>query len=155
MDIELKNEFMLARLAMAIDCEGSVLVCKYEDNRRRNGLRYYIQVNIYNTNEEFIDWMVDNFGFSKWSGAKRTKPNHKQEHMAYLARAKAEEVLWGVLPYLIIKDGLAHLALDLQETMSKSGANIVPDNILAERERIWLAAKELNRKGRHPELISG
>jgi hypothetical protein len=147
---------MLARLAMAVDCEGSILLCKYNDIRRYTGVRYYIQVNIYNTNEEFIDWMVDNFGFSKWSGAKRTKPNHKQEHLAYLSRAKAEEILWGVRPYLIIKSALAELALDLQDTMQYNrGKSKVPDNILAERERLWLAAKELNRKGRYPELISG
>lgn len=155
MDIWIKNEFALARLAMAIDCEGSIMLCKYEDKRRRNGLRYYIAVNIYNTNEKFIDWIVESFGFSKWSGTKTRSAHHKQAYTAYLQRAKAEDILWGVRPYLIIKDTLADLALDLQETMQDYGCNVVSQEVLAERERLWLAAKELNRKGRNPKLTSG
>ena len=147
----IKNEFMLARLAMAIDCEGSILVDKYRDDRRRTGVRYYIYIAIYNTCEDFIDWIVANFGFSKHN-QKCYSEKDKLRYVAYLSRAKAENILWGVRPYLLIKSELAELALDMQETMSKNrGKNTVPDDILAERERIWVAAKKLNRKGRHPE----
>lgn len=147
----IKNEFMLARLAMAIDCEGSILVDKYRDDRRRTGVRYYIYVAVYNTCEEFIDWLVTNFGFSKHNQKSQNK-SHKPRFIAYTSRAKAEDILWGVRPYLLIKSELAELALDMQETMSRNrGRNIVPDDVLAKRERIWLAAKKLNRKGRHPE----
>lgn len=148
---DIKSEFASARLAMAVDCEGSISIVKCKDSRRHNGFQYYTQITVSNTCEELIDWIVSNFGFSK-RPTKSYSEKHKPSYMAYITRAKSEDILWQIRPYLIIKGDLAELALDLRDTMSrKLGRCIVPDGILAERERLWLAAKKLNQRGRHPK----
>lgn len=144
----LQNEFMLARLAMAVDCEGSITIAKQQDSRRKGGYRYYIVVHIYNTNEGLIDWFVSNFGFSKHQHGTPNKPNHKQSYVAYATRFKAEQVLYGIKPYLIIKGRLADLALELQSTMTHGNKLGVPDFILQQREWLWQEARALNQKGR-------
>jgi hypothetical protein len=147
MEVSKINELEWARLAMAIDCEGSIRIAKQKDIRRIGGYRYYVAVHIYNTNEALIDYIVGTFGFSKWEGRTSRSPNHKIELMAYLARQKAETILYGIKPYLIIKEQLADIALELQSTMGNYGSNRVPSDVLEHRENLWQQAKELNRKG--------
>ena len=71
----IKNEFMLARLAMAIDCEGSIMVIKYSN--KGNEPKYSVEVALYNTNENFINWLVDSFGFHKVKVNRKDRPYHK------------------------------------------------------------------------------
>lgn len=143
----LKSGIMLARLAMAIDCEGSISIMKQPDKRRKSGYRYYTVLHIYNTDERLIDWIRDNFGFKKYRGSRQRNPKHKQEYYAVSTRRKLEPILRKIMPYLIIKGKLAILALELQKTMGQP-YRPVQDEMLEYREQLWLQAKELNRRGR-------
>ena len=140
----MKNEFMLARLAMAIDCEGSIMVGKYSN--KGGEAKYRMSVALYNTNEKFIDWLVSNFGFRKVKVNRKDRPYYKPVYTAHLSSRKASEIIWGVKPYLLIKDELAEIALELQDILNKREL-WVSDESRFRKEELFQYAKELNRRG--------
>jgi len=132
-----------ARLAMAIDCEGSFNISKY--NNKGDEPKYSVKIALYNTNESFIDWLVSNFSFHKIKVIRKDRPYYKPVYTAYLYSRKACEIIWGVKPYLLIKDELAEIVLELQDILNKRAW--ISDEIRFRKEELYQYAKELNRRG--------
>lgn len=104
-----------ARLAMAIDCEGSVVVCKRGHTKRLKWRGKETRILIYNTDLRLLDWAFDVTGLgtirkhNNGSGALPTKKITWVWECSYLS---SYQVLKRVLPWLILKREKALESLD-------------------------------------------
>lgn len=136
----MKSEIDLARLAMCIDCEGSVTVAKQSRPSGYNGgFAYYISISISNTDKNLIDW-VESFGFTIGISKSSSK---KLCYVATLSSSKASEVLKLVRPYMIVKALKADLAIAMQDTMGAPGHNLL-EGVLDLRESIYKMYRRIN-----------
>ena len=149
MDIEGLQELDWTRLAMAVDCEGSIYVSKQSGKSRQYRTRYFIRVIVYNTNFHLIDWLQFMFEL-KVSFVPSKNPKHKDYWHAYADSWQAYEIIKNIRPWLVIKGELAQLALSMQETLIYSGrgrAKVIPKEVLDYREELCNRARSLNQRG--------
>ena len=129
------SEIDLARLAMCIDCEGSIVIDK-------GGVSLWVT----NTSPELINWLENTFGFSKHfnSTSNRNNPKHKICCDLYFHGVKAVSLLKKVEPYLIVKKDKVGLAESLQSTIGNKGNTTISDEVFSIRESITKESKEFS-----------
>jgi len=144
------EEINWARLAMAIDGEGSISIAKQvkRDAIRHYPYQYSLLVSVYNTNYILVDWVQYHFGASIAKTDRRVN-NHKAEYAAYFRGQDAALVIENVMPYLLLKQEQAEVALEFQSTVRAYG-NRTPlsPETLDYREQLYLKMKSLNKRGR-------
>jgi hypothetical protein len=145
------DKIKFAQLAMAIDCEGSIGIRRsVQKHYAKTGLPIYsytASFRIHNTDNRLLDWLQHNFGGNIYAGRtwadKHNKPwKTSREWMLCLGSERGEQLILAVMPYLLIKDKQAQLALDF--------IRIGRVNKPEERERMWLQMKQLNKRGVTP-----
>lgn len=134
------DDLSLARLAMAIDCEGGIYVGR---NAVRSSTIYSLHVAVFNTNYVLIDWI--RFVFESGSVFERTRNNCKTAYQIYWGSNKAAEILKPILPYLLLKREQAELGIEIQSTMRYAGGDRVPPDVNCKRNEIYLRIRELNQ----------
>jgi len=132
------------RLAMAIDCEGSISIGKHNSMERT---QYDLYVQVYNTNELLVDWIVETFGFGKHIGTRRRSEKHKQEYAAYISGLNAAKIIERIKPHLLLKYKQAKVALEFSHTISNHKIWKLPPEVTELRELLYLEMKSLNKKG--------
>lgn len=129
----------LAWAAGFIDGNGFITI----QNRKStvNGKTYsghYLRVGACQAKQNVLLELQNLFGGSirpKNSGPNKEGYNRKPQWIWTLSTAQAEECLKQLIPYMIHKKDVALLALEFQQTMSKSKQQISPE-ILADREML-------------------
>jgi hypothetical protein len=130
----------LARLAMCIDCEGSIAIKKQQT---KTSSSYSISIQIGNTELKLIEWLCNTFNFSL--GVNKIRGFESKiglMYMCVLSASKASSVLKLVSPYLIIKRAQADLAISMQETMGSKG-NRPSEEVYSLRESIYQESRKL------------
>jgi len=124
-------DIQLAYLAGLIDGEGSVVLFLTKKQTLQ------LRVTVYNTNETLIDWLRITFGGCKYKVGRRQKENHAQEYQWFISCGDAHAILAAVLPYLIIKQARARIAIEAwqnrQPTPIADRREPIPENVLALR----------------------
>ena len=139
-----------ARLAMCIDCEGSIMITKQRDPRHFAGYRYLNRIQVSNTNYRLVDWLQFFFGFNINKRKTKQKQYHKDQYIAYVDSHLAVMIAHKIYPWLVIKRELAQLIIEMQESLtyqSKGRGVRVPNEVMLHRDNLYLRAKELNTKG--------
>lgn len=134
-----KDEAELAYLAGIIDGEGCIGVAK----------RRYVRLRVSNTNFDLIQWLYQKFGGSIWNV--KVKGNRRAQKCWTLKAKKATDLLECVLPYLIIKEEQAQLALHWQKGISwpyKGGNQPLSDVEKERRSTLVQKMKVLNKRGK-------
>ena len=103
----------IAYLAGIIDGEG------YIDLRFVNGT-LMARLEVSNTNEDLIDWLVEHFGGSSYSYAGRS-PRHKVAYRWVLQGKAVRDLLIAVLPYLVVKVEQAEIVIEFWEVKAQHG----------------------------------
>jgi hypothetical protein len=137
----------LAYFAGIFDGEGhlSIELQRAEKTCRKKDY-YTLRMIIANTNLEVIEWLVKHFGGS-FQKCKKLE-GCRQGYKVIFHGCKLFEPLLACYPYLIIKRPIADVAIEFRKTVGKTGWK-VSEETLAQRQKLYLAAKIINKKGDH------
>jgi hypothetical protein len=134
------NDLQWAYLAGIIDGEGTIgIVAPYKGAR---GGR--VELSVANTSPVLIEWLRAT-GYGRVHPKQRAKAWHKDAWAWNVRGHQIEEVLSGVIPYLVIKAPHARLALQFLETVHSTSR--LPDNVIALRAQMQTKMRDLNQKG--------
>lgn len=134
----------LAYLAGIIDGEGSIYIGNFSCNKQ-TGVKYYqtaIEVN--NTEEALIDWLMDNFGGRRYKYTKNQLPknSNREVYRWILTGDPLTELCHLILPYLIIKIKQCEIMIKMRKTFEnkgnskgRSGFIALSPELVAERQR--------------------
>lgn len=131
-----------AYLAGILDGEGCISISRYREKKDKNRGQHKLTVSIGNTSLQLMDWLKDNYG--GWVMSKGCRKGLRQNFVWQVSTAAAGELLEMVLPYLIIKQDQAIVALDFQATMRRSGAKGTAKEVLQLRDAMMNAMQKLN-----------
>lgn len=147
-------ETTLAYLAGLIDGEGYIGV-KRTKRKDATSPIYHERIQVRMVHEGAIALLADTLGGSYYR--ERAHANNSRPLFCYQASdAKAAEILARLLPYLIVKRESAQNVLRLRASKNDPRARLrggmtqrrlMDADVLAEREAIYLRAKDLNRVG--------
>ncbi len=102
------------------------------------------RISVYNSDIRLMDWLVSNFG-GVYYVHRRAKDIHK---LGYDWRPKgkknAEELILGILPYLVIKKEQANLVLQYMRLGSSQGSE---RNDVDARRLLMIECQKLNKRG--------
>ena len=151
------KEVRFAQLAMAVDCEGTIGIYRSQAKRQRKRVNdlgpifsYHVCIRIHNTDLRLLDWCKSKFKGNIHKGHSTWKDKHgkhkwkiSNEWMICIGNEKGEKLLLAIKPYLILKGAQADTALEFIRLGSYSQCP-------ADRERLWLRMKSLNKRGLTP-----
>jgi hypothetical protein len=141
------KENKLSYLAGLIDGEGSICIStalrwfwtNAAKTSRKQYHTYQLFVSVTNKSEKLMKWLVRNFG-GKYYPKKRKDVVKWAQAWDWQIRGKAnkERLLLGVMPYLVVKQEQAKIALEYLR---------LGDNSIEKREKLRLKMAPLNRRG--------
>jgi hypothetical protein len=143
------TEIDWARLAAFIDGEGCIRIDVQAPSAGNTfHARHLLEVRVYGCDPRLMLWCKRTFagGNVKPVRKKNPKPQWKQEYTWYTASKQAERVLLGCLPYFIVKQEHAEVALAFRKLIGSVGKPL-PKGNLEKREALRKKLVELNRKG--------
>lgn len=136
-------------LAGLMDGEGCISVSRQINNYNNRGRSDYIQygfrISVTNTNLKLMKWLISTFGGVYYTKREATKKHSTSYEWRPKGRGNNEEVLLGILPYLVIK--LEQAKWGLQYVRLPDQGRKGPE----EREKIYQRMRLLNQKGPLPE----
>ena len=137
-----------ARLAAFIDGEGSILISRRKPSRGYKNPIYNLVVSVSGTNHRLADWLESIFeGRAYWYPpyAHQTKPAFRWE----VNSNRALPILEGAMPFLIIKEAQAKLALEYKQTVPSGWVYSTrgrPAEHVALQEGFYLAMRQMQRE---------
>lgn len=125
-------------LAGLFDGEGCISICT---NNTHTGTGYVFCIQITNTNQKLMKWLIEHFGGVYYSQDGTSRPAHWKPSFRWRVKGRKneEEFLLGVLPYLVVKREQALLALEFVRGWYERDP--------AWRNEIATKMKILNRRG--------
>lgn len=144
MRVYLKTD--LAYMAGLLDGEGHIGITLRKNLRSGHQLR----IEITNTNEAFIKWILPRFdGHGAHRKDRWGDGNRKDSYVWYADNRKAIRLLKLLMPYLVLKKEQAQIAIDFQSSIKPNARNnSITDEIFANRESLRLRIRVLNKRGR-------
>lgn len=135
-----EKECLYARLAMAIDTDGSIGIRKNQRN--------YIQViQFSNTNIKLIEWIVENFGGNIPNPQVFDNPKWKDVYHWQLHGSDSYKIIKKIKLYLIIKQEQADCTIELYEKVNKWCYYIMPRYKKNLANKLYERCKILNKRG--------
>ncbi len=136
-------------LSGIIDADGCISISKMKVGKQRTKTpRYVLSVNVVNTNEDLMRWLVETFG-GRFKQRRQALPSHKPTFDWWFNNGKAVNILELIEPHLIAKPRQARVGLELirgWKTNHGPGARTSPEEV-ERRERLYQAMKVLNQTG--------
>lgn len=136
------------RIAAILDCEGWITLQNVTNSR---GVGLVLTLGVGNTNHKLTDWLKVTYGGSVYKTI-RESVNHKDYYTWRINGSKAKDILVSALPYLLMKDEQAKLAIHFQETMHSKNSYNEPCT-LQYVEYMWSLKKKLNQLNRKGKAV--
>ena len=109
----------LAYTAGIIDGDGYIAITKYPDKKCKVGYHYALKVVVGMGNPTVPMWLHLNFGGSL-NTYKGSRKQYKDRHIWQITTKQASEFLEMILPYLKEKSGQAKIAIEFQQSKTRS-----------------------------------
>lgn len=112
-----------AYLAGIIDGEGSIYIGNFSCNPRTGTPYYQTNIEVTNTSEEMIDWLMQNIGGrkSKYS-AKQTPTNSRKAVFRWIATGElVTHICNKIIPYITTKKRQCEIMLIIRKTYEETG----------------------------------
>lgn len=134
------------------DGEGAIMIAKWHE-ARYDRTYYALRLDVSNTDLSVLGYIKEKFGGNL--GPPRSEPLHPNSKPVYhwfTAYKEAYTILKRIVPYLVLKQEKANLALKFYEEQKAwlkrpTPVNKLSDEELERREILYQSMKELNRKG--------
>lgn len=134
----------LAWAAGFFDGEGCIYVAKSKNDKLRHGIRYEIRITVSQVDVIPLKVLISLFGGSLHKRSKGTKHIYNW----YLNGASALKVLEKLLPYLVLKNKEAKIALRFKKLLGYGPGHRIADNIFKQKEVIYRQLQEV-KNGRY------
>lgn len=149
----------LCYLAGVMDSDGCFSISKVSaGTQRTKNPRYTFCMNVVNTSEVLMKWLVENFGGRYSHRRKQMRERHKITYDWWFNNGKALWLLKLIEPHLVIKGAQCGNAIQLLEgwKTNQSGAGSKTEETeVARRETHYLCMKALNQTGTvQPQRLS-
>ena len=134
------------RIATIIDCEGWVTLQKVSGSR---GVGLVLTLGVGNTNHKLTDWLKQTYGGSVYM-TKRDSFKHKDYYTWRIHGTKARDILASALPFMLMKQEQAKLAVHFQDTMHSKDTYNEPctQKYIDYMHSLKAQMNQLNRKGK-------
>jgi hypothetical protein len=149
------TEAELGYLAGLIDGEGCVGVypskAEYGHRQKQPRVVYRPRISIANTDRRALDWVAHRFGGHVLQKSRRAMREHWKTSYAWHLQGSNNVlcVLRAVRPFLIIKSAQADLLLTWPaNAICNQWTTTKTAEIQGQKQRLYLASLELNRRGR-------
>lgn len=137
-------EKLLAYLAGFFDGEGCIYINKFWD-KRLNRHEYALSIEVGNTNPVPLRMFQEIFGGDFRPRIKKQK--HWKQAWAWRVKSEMAEIfLESLLPYLVLKEEEAILALEYRRTCVKNCGQRRTEEEIEQREKHYVELKALKRK---------
>lgn len=124
---------------MCIDCEGTLSLARHNKDREGKAISIQSDICAVNTDVRLMKWLIPNFGGRYYTRQSRDAENHKISFVWRVTGKKNKEnIILGILPYLIMKREQAKLLLEFLR---------IPGQNPARRLELMEACQKLNAKG--------
>jgi len=137
-------------LAGVIDSDGCISMSKMHAGKQRTANpRYVLTVNVVNTSENLMQWLVEKFG-GRYKVRRKASENHKTTYDWWFNNGKAVWILSLIEQYLIVKRAQAQLGIKLikgWKTEHKGPGTKTPEREVQRREGFYIKFKALNQMG--------
>ena len=147
-----------AYLAGIIDGEGSIYIGCYSRNPKTGAPHYQTKIEVSNTSEILINWLINTFGGNKtYYSPKQTPKNSRRavhrwsiwsDHVAHMCEI--------MLPYLVIKKREAEIMIEMRSTYNRDhhpkgiqGMQALGKDVLDHREALYYEIKSLHIRNRN------
>lgn len=132
-----------AYAAGLLDGEGSIQI---NPSKGQTGKRYWcLTIQISSNNKEVLEWLKNSYGvgsITSWKSKKSTQGKTSYNWRTY--SRESGELLAKVLPFMNIKKGQAHIALEFLKHKGALGSRLTPESI-AVRNSLAKDIRVLNR----------
>lgn len=111
----------IAYLAGIIDGEGSIYIGNFSFNKKTGAKYYQTNIEVTNTDEALIQWLVKFFGgrMNKYT-FKQTPKNSRRPIFRWIASGELlTELCHLLLPYLVIKKNQCEIMIKMRKTFEK------------------------------------
>jgi hypothetical protein len=146
-----------AYLAGIIDGEGSIYIGNFSKSKSTGTPYYQTNIEVTNTDEKLIDWLMTNIGGRKnIYTAKQTPKNSRRTVYRWIATGElVSHMCPRILPYLIIKVRQCEIMIEMRKTYDETGSRFVkgqrtfgtpsvPDHILSKRLELFNEIRSLH-----------
>lgn len=143
----------LAYLAGIIDGEGSIYIGNFSSNPITGNPYYQTNMEVTNTEESLIIWLIDNFGGRRCNyTAKQTPKNSRRTVYRWIISGEdLTELCHLLLPYLIIKKRQCEIMIEMRKTFERKRASLgrqgtmpLEPEILEQRKRLFDEMRSLH-----------
>ena len=144
------NEIDIARLAAYIDGEGCILITrKCSTGKNNHGRKYhFLRVVVGNTDPRLMSWLKNTFGGYINTQMRNLSKNSRRVSFTWIVHSKAaEDLLRFCMPYFVMKQGQAALALEYRDTYGeKVGRKGLGPDIFEIREGYRIKLSEMKKE---------
>jgi len=136
----------LAYLAGIIDGEGSIYIGNFSSNPKTGALYYQTNMEVTNTDEDLIKWLLKTFGgrSNKYT-AKQTPKNSRKPVFRWIAAGELlTKLCHEILPYLVIKRHQCEIMIKMRATFIESnfvkgmqGTQSISEDIMKTRKSLF------------------
>lgn len=141
----------LCYLAGVMDSDGCFSIGKQRAGIQRTANpRYVFCMNVVNTSEPLMKWLVEKFGGRYSHRRKQMSERHKITYDWYYQNGKALWLLRLIEPHLVVKGAQCRVAIQLLENWKTNQGGVASktdDAEVARRDACYLAMKALNHFG--------
>jgi hypothetical protein len=143
----------LAYLAGIVDGEGSIYIGNFSSNPKTGNPYYQTNMEVTNTDEKLIDWLVNNFNGRRYKYTEKQTPKNSRRpvHRWILSGDDLTELCHLLLPYLIIKKRQCEIMIQMRKTFERKRASLgrqgtlpLEQEILEERKRLFDEMRSLH-----------
>lgn len=127
-------------LAGMIDGEGHISLLKNRQHRESEGFALTLNIGITNRSLPLMKWLIKEFGGVYYHRAHENQNWADRYDWSPKGKKNKEEILLGILPYLIIKREQALVALEFLRLDGKKNTS--------KRQELVARLNELNRRGK-------
>lgn len=137
---------ILAYMAGIIDGEGSIMLWKNKNSKKRG--QYNLRINVSSTDKCLIDWINTHFAGHCYmvNAPSRQNPNWKKQFLWQLPSPNLLTFMIELVPFLIIKKERFQIAIKFRETFEKWQRPLKQET-LDLRESYYVQMKLLNSRG--------
>lgn len=143
----------IAYLAGIIDGEGSIYIGNFSCNPKTGTPYYQTNIEVTNTDEKLIQWLVDNFGgrTNKYTHKQTPKNSRRPVYRWIISGESLTHLCPILLPYLVIKTKQCEIMIKMRKTFERKtathgtqGTLPLEENILALRKQYFDEIRSLH-----------
>jgi hypothetical protein len=143
----------LAYLAGIIDGEGSIYIGNFSSNPKTGNPYYQTNMEVTNTEEALINWLINNFGGRNYTYTEKQTPKNSRRtvYRWIISGDDLTELCHLLLPYLIIKKRQCEIMIQMRKTFERKRASLgrqgtlpLEQDVLEERKRLFDEMRSLH-----------